>query len=149
MSGAAKAAEARVIDTDTKLEILELLARAALALDERDLPLLESCFAPNAALSVEIAGGAGPTRFEGRSAVMRLMRDSLAAQRDKRRHVTTNTHFVAKHGEEISLVSNLTLTSVENGAIRLVTSGLYRDRVRHDGGRWVLAERRIDLDLPY
>lgn len=138
-----------MIDVETKLEVLELLARSAYALDERDLAALEACFAPAAALVLDVSGGAGPIRFEGRDRIMGLMRDSMAAQKDKRRHVTTNTIFVAKHGGEISLVSNLTLTAAENGAIRLVSSGLYRDRVRKEGGRWVIAERRIDLDLPY
>jgi 3-phenylpropionate/cinnamic acid dioxygenase small subunit len=138
-----------VIDTEMKLEILELLARSAYALDERDVAMLESCFAPNALMAIQIAGAAAPARFEGRDQIMRLMRDSMAAQKDKRRHVTTNTLFLAKSGGEVSLVSNLTLTSVENGAIRLVTSGLYRDRVRKEAGRWQLVERRIDLDMAY
>jgi 3-phenylpropionate/cinnamic acid dioxygenase small subunit len=138
-----------MIDVEAKLEVLELLARSAYALDERDLPALEACFAPNAVMILEIAGGAGPVRFEGRERILQLMRDSMAAQKDKRRHVTTNTIFLAKHGGELSLVSNLTLTAVEDGAIRLVTSGLYRDRVRKEGGRFVLAERRIDLDMAY
>jgi 3-phenylpropionate/cinnamic acid dioxygenase small subunit len=138
-----------VVELKAKLEILELLARAAYALDERDLPALEACFAADATLTIEIAGGAGATDLDGRAAIMGLMRDSMAAQRDKRRHVTTNTIFLAPAGAEIELVSNLTLTSVENGAIRLVTSGLYRDRIREEQGRWVLAHRRIELDMPY
>ncbi len=138
-----------MIDVATKLEIHELLARAAYALDERDLAQLEACFAPEASMIVEIAGGSGAARFEGRDAIMGLMRDSMAVQKDKRRHVTTNTMIVAATSGAVSLVSNLTLTAVENGAIRLVTSGLYRDRVRREGGRWVLAERRIDLDMAY
>jgi 3-phenylpropionate/cinnamic acid dioxygenase small subunit len=137
------------MDTASKLEIHELLARSAYALDERDLALLEACFAPDASLVLDIAGGAGPVRFDGRGKVMGLMRDSMAAQKDKRRHVTTNTMVVGEEAGEVSLVSNLTLTSVENGAIRLVTSGLYRDRVRREAGRWVIVERRVDLDMPY
>jgi 3-phenylpropionate/cinnamic acid dioxygenase small subunit len=137
------------LDAATKLEIHELLARSAYALDERDLAMLEGCFSPDASLALDIAGGSGALRFEGRDEIMGLMRDSMAAQRDKRRHVTTNTMVVAEQGGEVSLVSNLTLTSVENGAIRLVTSGLYRDRVRIESGRWVIVERRIDLDMPY
>jgi hypothetical protein len=138
-----------VIDTEMKLEILELIARSAYALDERDPAMLEACFAPNAVMVIEIAGGSGPARFEGRDRIMGLMRDSMAAQKDKRRHVTTNTIFLAKSGGEVSLVSNLTLTSVENGSIRLATSGLYRDRVRKPAGRWLLVERRVDLDMAY
>jgi 3-phenylpropionate/cinnamic acid dioxygenase small subunit len=143
------AEESSVIDVAMKLEIHELLARSAYALDERDLAMLEACFAPDAVMVVEIAGGSGPARFEGRDAIMGLMRGSMAAQHDKRRHVTTNTLVVEATSGAVSLVSNLTLTSVENGAIRLVTSGLYRDRVRRDAGRWVIAERRIDLDMAY
>ncbi len=138
-----------MIDVAMKLEIHELLARSAYALDERDLAMLEACFAPDAVMVVEIAGGSGPARFEGRDEILGLMRDSMAAQKDKRRHVTTNTMIVAATSGAASLVSNLTLSSVENGAIRLVTSGLYRDRVRREAGRWVIAERRIDLDMAY
>jgi hypothetical protein len=138
-----------VIAAETKLAVLELLARAAYALDERDLPALERCFARDAALTIEIAGVSGVTRFVGRERVMGLMRDSMATQRDKRRHVTTNTIFLSETGGEIELVSNLTLSAVENAAIRLVTSGLYRDRVRLEDGHFVLALRRIELDMPY
>jgi 3-phenylpropionate/cinnamic acid dioxygenase small subunit len=138
-----------MIDVAMKLEIHELLARAAYALDERDLAMLEACFAPEAVMVVEIAGGSGPVRFEGRDKILGLMRDSMAAQKDKRRHITTNTMVVAATSGAVSLVSNLTLTAVENGAIRLVTSGLYRDRVRREAGRWVIAERRVDLDMAY
>jgi 3-phenylpropionate/cinnamic acid dioxygenase small subunit len=138
-----------VIDAATRLELHELLARSAYALDERDLGMLEACFAADAALEIRIAGGGAPMRFEGRDRIMGLMRDSMHAQKDKRRHLTTNTCVVGESVGEVSLVSNLTLTSVENGAIRLVTSGLYRDRARRQGATWVLAERRIDLDMPY
>ena len=87
------------MDTATRLEIYELLARSAYALDERDLAMLETCFAPDAAMILDIAGGSGPIRFESRDKIM--------------------------------------------------GSGLYRDRVRREAGRWVLAERRIDLDMAY
>lgn len=137
------------MDTATRLEIYELLARSAYALDERDLAMLEACFAPDAAMILDIAGGSGPIRFDGRDKIMGLMSDSMKTQTDKRRHVTTNTMVVAEASDAVSLVSNVTITAVENGAIRLVTSGLYRDRVRREAGRWVLSERRIDLDMAY
>ncbi len=137
------------MDTATRLEIYELLARSAYALDERDLAMLEACFAPDAAMILDIAGGSGPIRFDGRDKIMGLMSDSMKTQTDKRRHVTTNTMVVAEASDAVSLVSNVTITAVENGAIQLVTSGLYRDRVRREAGRWVLSERRIDLDMAY
>ena len=47
------------------------------------------------------------------------------------------------------MVSNLTLFGTENGVIRLISAALYRDRVVRRDGRWLLAERSIELDLPY
>lgn len=132
-----------------RFEIHELLARAAHALDEHDLKTLEGCFSEKATLLLQIEGVEGVARFDGRKAVMKLMRDSIAQQTDKRRHVTTNTVISGNDGKTLELVSNLTLTAVENGAIRLVTSGLYRDRVQQQDGRWVIVERRIELDMPY
>lgn len=132
-----------------RLAIQDLLARAALALDEHDFATLERCFAPEARLAIDIAGADGTMELEGRDAIMQLMRDSMAEQTDQRRHVTTNTLLLEDGGDEARLVSNLTLTAVEDGAIRLVTSGYYRDRVRRDGKGWLIAERVIELDTQY
>jgi hypothetical protein len=51
--------------------------------------------------------------------------------------------------ERARLISNITITSVEHGQIRLVTSGLYRDEVVLHNGDWRIARRRIELDMPY
>lgn len=139
-----------MIDATTRLDILDLLGRAAYALDQHDMALIETCFAPDAVMVLDIAGVEGTPRFEGRDEIIGLMRDSAAEQTDQRRHVTTNTIFEGVSEGVVSVVSNLTLTGVENAQqIRLITSGLYRDRVRREGDAWVLAERRIDLDMPY
>lgn len=137
------------MDSSAKFEIDQLLFRAAHALDDHNLKMLEACFAPDAVLLLDIEGVAGTTRFEGREAIMKLMRDSVETQTDKRRHITTNTRVTRETDGEVSLLSNLTLTAVENGAIRLVTSGLYRDRVRCGAAGWEIIERHIDLDMPY
>ena len=129
------------IDAGLKLEVHELLSRAAYALDEQDLQMLGACFAPEAEFRMQIAGNAPIPPFVGHAAIMELMRNAMAAQTDDRRHVVSNIFFEA--GEtDARVISNLTLLATESGvgspderrhstAIRVVK----RD------GRWLLADR--------
>ena len=137
------------MDATNKLEIYELLARSAYALDERKLEVLEDTFSEGAAFVIDIAGVDGEVSFEGRDAIMGLMKNSMAEQSDQRRHVVTNVFIESTGDARAVAISNITLTSVEDGAIRLVTSGLYRDEVVCEDGRWRIAGRRIELDMAY
>ena len=133
------------MDVATNLAIRELLSRAAYALDVRDMEMLEACFSPDAVMELQITGMADEMLFEGRDNIMGLMRQSAEEQTDQRRHITTNVFFES----DSQVVSNLTLTAVENGQIRLVTSGYYKDTVKQEATNWVIAKRRIELDMPY
>ncbi len=136
------------MNAEQKLAIHELLHRAAYALDEHDLEMLESCFAEHAVMSINIAGElVGP--FDGLSSIMQLMADSMAQQSDQRRHVCANIFFQAEGDDVASVVSNLTLFATENGTIRLITAGVYHDEVAKVNGQWKLVKRHLDLDLPY
>jgi 3-phenylpropionate/cinnamic acid dioxygenase small subunit len=134
---------------DDKLAIHELLARSAYALDQRQVEMLEDTFSAAATLTIDIAGTDGEAVFEGRDAIMGLMRESMETQTDQRRHVVTNVFFEQQTDDRATVISNLTITSVEHGTIRLVTSGLYRDAVIREEGRWRIAGRRIELDMAY
>ena len=133
---------------EQKLNIHELLGRAALAYDERDLPTLESGLAANASMSMRIAGGDLIGPFEGREAIMKLFTDSMAAQTDVRRHVVSNIFF-DESGEHPVAISNLTLMATENGEIQLLTAGIYRDTLIEEDGSWRILKRHLDLDKPY
>ena len=137
------------MDAGLKLEVHELLSRAAYALDEQDLEMLGACFAPEAEFRMQIAGNPPIPPFVGHAAIMELMRNAMATQTDKRRHVVSNIFFAAEGDSEVRVVSNLTLFGTENAVIRLISTALYRDRVVRRDGRWLLAERNIELDLPY
>lgn len=137
------------MDAAVKLAIHELLGRSAYALDERHLEMLEETFTEEASFEIDIKGVEGTLSFEGRDAIMGLMTDSMAEQTDQRRHVVTNVFFEEVGEESARLISNITITSVEHGQIRLVTSGLYRDEVVLQSGGWRIARRRIELDMPY
>ena len=51
--------------------------------------------------------------------------------------------------ESAVVLSNLALFATENGEVRLITTGVYRDKVVREGDTWQLLERHLDLDLPY
>lgn len=137
------------MDAAAKLEVHELLSRAAYALDEHDQELMGACFAPEAEFHLRIAGRDPIPPFVGHAAIMGLMSNAMQTQTDKRRHVVSNVFFEETGDDEATVVSNLTLFGTENGVIRLISAGLYRDRVVRRDGKWLLAVRSIDLDLPY
>lgn len=137
------------MDAAAKLAIQELLGRSAYALDERHVEMLKGTFTEDASFEIDIEGVEGTMSFEGREAIMGLMTDSMAEQADQRRHVVTNVFFEEVGETRAKLVSNITITSVAHGKIRLVTSGLYRDEVALRDGEWQIAKRRIELDMAY
>ncbi|MDO8860458.1 nuclear transport factor 2 family protein [Haliea sp. E1-2-M8] len=140
-----------VLDTEEKLAIHELLSRAAYALDERDVEMLAASFAEDASFSMRIAGGDLIGPFETREGIMQLMTGAMAEQTDKRRHVVSNIFFPADTGSEegVTVVSNLTLFATENGAISLLSAGVYQDRVVQREGVWQLLQRHLELDKSY
>jgi hypothetical protein len=133
---------------EQKLNIHELLGRAALAYDERDMTTLEAGFAASANMSMRIAGGDLIGPFEGRDAIMKLFTDSMATQIDVRRHVVSNIFFDESGANPVA-ISNLTLVATENGEIQLLTAGIYRDTMVQENGNWCIANRHIELDKSY
>lgn len=138
------------LSVEEKLAVHELLSRAAYALDEHAMDDLAGVFAENASFSMRIAGGDLVGPFEGRSAIMDMMNGAVSVQTDKRRHVVSNIFFGARDQDgAVEVVSNLTLLATENGEIRLLSAGVYHDRVAHIDGGWKLLGRHLELDKPY
>lgn len=132
-----------------KLEIQELLSRVAYYFDERRLDDLAKCFAGDAKMLVNITGVGDVGPFDGREAIMQLMSQTLDAQTDVRRHVISNFFFEAEEKKAATVVSSLVVFSVENGNIKAIISGIYRDEVIRKDGVWRIRDRRLDLDLPF
>ena len=132
-----------------KLKISELLSRSAYALDERDVGMLSACFSEEANFTMRIAGGDMIGPFEGRESIMKLMTDSMDQQTDKRRHVVSNIFFESGKGNNVSVVSNLTLFATENEEIQVLSAGVYHDQVVKIDNNWELHQRHLDLDKSY
>jgi 3-phenylpropionate/cinnamic acid dioxygenase small subunit len=145
----------RSLDVAEKLAIHELLARAAYALDERNLGMLAASFSVDARFTMRIAGGELIGPFEGREGIMQLMTSAMAEQTDKRRHVVSNVFFTPEadsstpEGDAVAVVSNLTLLATEHGEIALMSAGIYEDLVIQRDGVWQILRRHLDLDKPY
>jgi 3-phenylpropionate/cinnamic acid dioxygenase small subunit len=129
-----------------KLAIHELMSRAAYYFDAHDADGLEACFCEDARMLVDITGGETFGPFEGRDSIMELMRGSLEAQKDRRRHIICDLFFESEGKNEATVVSTLVVSSVDNDEMTLVTSGVYRDQVRKVGSDWLIADRHVDLD---
>lgn len=131
-------------------EFENLLGKASWGYDEADPDLVASCFTDDARMALRIGRDGdvvGP--FEGREAIRTLHADSMAAQTDQRRHNLSNTWVDKETADEATVVTNLTLLSVEHGAVGVLSSGWYRDQLVHRDGAWLIADRYVYLDLPY
>lgn len=137
------------ISLEDKLAIHELMGRAAFGYDERDVEMLADCFTESAEFSMRIAGGDLVGPFVGREGIMGLMTGSMKEQTDVRRHVVSNLFFQQDDNAEPLVISNLTLMATENGEIRLLSAGVYRDSVVQVNGNWKIQNRYLELDKPY
>lgn len=134
------------LKTKDKLAVHELLSRAAYYFDVRDEDRLAACFVDDCPMRVNIGEDQKLGPFEGRDAIMDLMRGSWAAQEDVRRHIICDIFFESTGADEATVVSTLVVSSVEADEMSLETSGVYRDRVKKVGADWQIAERQLDLD---
>lgn len=133
-----------------RAEIENILGLAAWGYDENDVDLIADQFTETATMTLQIGRDGDPIGpFEGRDAIRKLHADSLAAQTDQRRHNISNLVITKETADTASITSNLTLLSIENGAVRVLSSGWYRDELVNRDGRWLISNRHIYLDLPY
>ena len=133
---------------EDQFAISALLNRMAYYYDEGHLDELAACFAEDAIMSMQIAGGDMVGPFEGRDSIMTLYRGAKSTQTDVRRHDITNIMFDAS-GDALAVTSYLTLFATENAETKLLTTGVYRDQVGHIDGEWKITRRHIDLDSAY
>ena len=137
------------MDIEQRLQIEALLIKAANDLDERNFSGMEACFAEDTKVVIRVDSIALAEPLVGREALMALVKDRVAAQTDKRRHIITNVLIEPEGENRARAISYLTLLSIEDGKVDVLTSGCYRDLVVYRDDIWLIAEREIELDLPY
>ena len=101
--------------------------------------MLGDCFAAD----VELLGA------KGRQAVVDRYATGYQHLTKQRRHVLTNV-FIVEDGEEEALVqSYITLYLVDEGRLELHLTGVYRDRVVREDGKWRIRTREATMDVEY
>ena len=130
------------------LAITGLLNRAGTAYDTGDLEFILDLFLDDSVFELVIAGN-DPMVFAGKENIRALFEGAHETQTDQRRHCITNIYFTDETDTSVTAVSNLILISVENGALTVLSSGLYTDTVVLTDGAWKLQRRHLHLDLPY
>jgi len=132
-----------------KHAVTELLNQAGVAYDTADTDFLREMFVNDGAqFEMTIAGG-DVIPFEGKANIGKLFADSLEEQTDQRRHVITNIYFTDEADSSVTAISYLVLIAVENGALNVLSTGIYTDNCVLQVSAWKIQKRRLDLDLPY
>lgn len=129
-------------------EIENTLNRYALGYDDGDLAMVKNTFTSEAVLTLRVADGALVGPFEGREAIVNMMREASHSQSDQRRHITTNV-IIDVEGDRAESVSYLTIFSAQDGTLTALSMGKYEDELVHTEAGWKLSKRHITLDLPY
>ena len=129
-------------------QIEDLVNRYSLAYDTPDLGAMEAVFTEDASFSLVIAGG-DRLAFEPRDAIMKLMRDSLSAQTDQRRHINSNLVVQGQKDGVARTTHYLTLVATEEGRINLLSAGVYSAEIVEDDGALRFRSLHLDLDKAY
>jgi hypothetical protein len=132
-----------------KQAISELLGKGGWAYDTPDIEFLADMFIESGTFDLSIAGMGQVGSFSGRAEIRKLYEDSLESQEDQRRHVVTNIFFEDETDNSVTAVSYLVLISIKEGALNVISSGVYRDQVVLDDGTWRISHRDLHLDMPY
>jgi hypothetical protein len=120
-------------------QIAQVLYRYCAAHDSRDTEMLRSCFAAD----VELLG------VQGRDAVVERYATGYKQLTKQRRHILTNV-FIVEDGEtEVLTQSYITLYLIEDGDLELHLTGVYRDRVVLEDGKWLIRSREATMDVEY
>ena len=130
------------------LAITGLLNQAGTAYDSGDLEFILDLFLDDSVFELVIAGNE-PMVFAGKDNIRALFEGAHETQTDQRRHCVTNIYFTDETDTSVTAVSTLILISVENGALTVLSSGVYTDSVVLSDGAWKLQRRHLHLDLPY
>ena len=133
-------------DTAKRLHIIETLNRYAWSYDTRDLDLMRECFAADGVFDITLEGTDGWGPYEGREAIVGWLASIMEGQTDQRRHCVTNLIFRSLADTTALVESYLVLTAVEDGALRVVCTGTYHDRMVVENGRWVIRHKTLKLD---
>lgn len=121
------------------VEVTQLLARYAFALDGFDSEGVADCFARDGAW-ISPSGAA-----HGRDAIRELMSRRTPKPGECRRHYLLNP-LITLEGDRGKLRAYLQVTVMRDGAVQLILTGEYRAEVVNEDGQWKFSRREAVTD---
>jgi hypothetical protein len=132
---------------ESHIAIHNLFAAYALANDLGDADRVEPMFVPEAKFELSIAGQTAVGPFEDRDAQIAFFREALGAQTDEqRRHLTTNFAIEQTSDTAAKVTAYLLITTTQDGAARVVATGIYDTDLEQRDGEWLFTRMLIALD---
>lgn len=131
-----------------KQAVTELLNKGGWAYDTPDINFLADMFTEDGQFDLQIQKN-DVIKFAGRANIRSLYENSLAAQTDQRRHIVTNLFFADEKDNSITATSYLLLVAIADGQLKVLSTGVYTDKVVKDENQWRIKQRFLYLDLPY
>ena len=125
-------------NTEDKLQIIELSARYALAMDEHNVEQWMQTWCDDG----KWEGGLGV--YKGKDSLPNLLRD-LGERNESRRHVITNNVIDFISPIEAEQTCYMQILAYKGGC-KLVATAVYRDRLHKVEGRWLFLHRKMSLD---
>lgn len=116
----------------------------ATSMDDHDFGLLRSVFTEDATFTVDITGGPTIGPYESQDAIVEFIESTTREQGDQRRHVITNLRL---DGDTAYTILSLLVT--DNGELTAQSTGVYKVKLRDDGGNVRFSEMYLTLDRPY
>jgi uncharacterized protein (TIGR02246 family) len=120
-----------------KLAIQDLCARYCHTIDSQDSDGWADCFTPEGIF--EFDGWA----IQGRTALREYAEVHTRFMRC--RHMTLN-HLYHVRGDNATGTSTTVVTLATEGGYKILGTGAYHDHLVKEGGRWLIASRRIRTD---
>ena len=132
-----------------RLTIMERLNRYAWGYDVPDLAMLRDSFTSDAVFFMQMKDGKewGPLR--GRDLIVDWMANVKKDQSGQRRHSITGLVFDELADDRAAVRCFLVVTSAEDGAVNLVTTGGYRIELGREASTWRIRKLELLLDAVF
>jgi 3-phenylpropionate/cinnamic acid dioxygenase small subunit len=136
------------IDAAEQLAVHQTLVRYAFALDQQDLAALEGVLTEDSRWSFLFANEV-ERRFDGRAAILDLVRTAADSATDQLRHTLSNIVLHSADATTAEAQAYLQLTSTSSTGVTLIGTGFYRFSLRQGTGGWRISELFLGTDTSW
>ncbi|MEU6228522.1 nuclear transport factor 2 family protein [Streptomyces sp. NPDC047042] len=127
-------------------ELQQAVAKYAHALDELNVPELESVLTEDTTWTFTMPGQGVLGPVAGRAAVLDFVRDGHKVQTGRVRHHLGNVVIITAGAATAEVRAYLVQTRNTGQSIQMISTGVYTFGLRRSGGGWRIAELLLTLD---